>query len=169
MMSAANALKERTLDLYEQYGEPLRPFINRQLLERGIGFVRRTGLKVQEMRRGYARLMMPLKGNRNHIGTMYAGALFTLAEVPGGALFLSSFDTRRYYPIVTEMNIRFSKPAKGPVTAELTLDEAEIERLQAEADATGKAKYTLEAELKDARGEVVAVSIAHYQLRRQGS
>ena len=166
-MGALENLRERSLDLFERYGEPVKPFVNRQLLERGIGFVRRTGLRVQELRRGHARLMMPLKGNRNHIGTMYAGALFTLAEVPGGALFLSSFDTRRYYPIVTEMNIQFRKPARGPVTVEVSLPEDDIGRLQAEAEAEGRAKYTLEAELRDARGDVVAVSRAYYQLRRR--
>lgn len=166
-MSALAELREKSLDWFEQYGEPIRPFVNRQLLEKGIGFVRRTGLRVQELSRGRARLRMPIRGNRNHIGTMYAGALFTLAEVPGGALFLSSFDTRRYYPIVTEMNIRFVAPARGPVTVDVRLDEDEISRLQAEADANGKAKYTLEAELKNTRGEVVAVSRANYQLRRR--
>lgn len=164
MGALANA-RAKSLDLFEQYGQPLRPFINRQLLERGIGFVRRTGLRVEEMKRGRARLRMPLKGNRNHIGTMYAGALFTLAEVPGGALFLSSFDARRFYPIVTEMSIRFLAPATGPVTVEVALDEAEIERLQAEAAEKGRAKYVLEAELKDREGNVVATSTAHYQLR----
>ncbi len=166
-MDALASVRSKSLDWFERYGEPIRPFINRQLLERGIGFVRRTGLRVEALKRGTARLRMPLKGNRNHIGTMYAGALFTLAEVPGGALFLSSFDTRRFYPIVTEMNIRFLAPATGPVSVEVHLDEAEIERLQAEADANGKAKYALEAELKNQRGEVVAVSLAHYQLRKR--
>lgn len=166
-MPALEQLREKSLDWFEQYGEPLRPFVNRQLLEKGIGFVRRSGLRVLGLERGRAQLQMPIRGNRNHIGTMYAGALFTLAEVPGGALFLSSFDTRRYYPIVTEMTIRFRAPARGPVTVDVQLDEAEIARLQAEAESEGKAKYTLEAELRNAKGEVVAVSTAHYQLRRR--
>ncbi len=165
-MSALTKVRSKSLDWFEQYGKPIRPFVNRQLLERGIGFVRRAGLRVEEMKRGYARLRMPLRGNRNHIGTMYAGALFTLAEVPGGALFLSSFDTRRFYPIVTEMNIRFLAPARGPVTVEVRLDDAEIERLQAEAEQAGKARYVLEAQLKDGKGVIVAESRAHYQLRR---
>ena len=37
-------------------------------------------------------MLMPFKPNRNHLGTMYAGALFTLAEIPGGAVLISAFD-----------------------------------------------------------------------------
>ena len=54
---------------------------------------------------------MPLKPNKNHIGTMYAGALFTLAEMPGGVLFLSSFDNKAFFPIVKELTMKFVKQA----------------------------------------------------------
>jgi hypothetical protein len=40
---------------------------------------------------------------------------FTVAEIPGGALFLSSFDTSKYFPIVKALNIAFLKPAKSDV------------------------------------------------------
>ena len=166
-MSRVARLRASALSLYDQYGEPVKPFVHRLFLERGIGFIRRTGLKVVELSRGKAVLRMPLKGNTNHIGTMYAGALFTLAEVPGGALFFSSFDTKRYYPIVTEMTIRYLKPAKGAITAEVNMAEDEIIRLQDLADREGKAKFELEAELRDAAGQVVAISKGQYQLRRR--
>src|ERR1700752_1903692 len=51
--------------------------VARQALEKGIAFVGRTGLVVEELKRGYVRCRMPYAGNGNHIGTMYAGALFT--------------------------------------------------------------------------------------------
>ena len=53
-------------------------------LETGIKFVQNSGLKVVELRRGYVKCLMPMSGNGNHIGTMYAGSLFTVAEIPGG-------------------------------------------------------------------------------------
>lgn len=165
MATATADIKTRAMALFDRYGAPLKPMAHRLMLERGIGFIRRTGLRVEELSRGRVRLRMPLRQNRNHIGTMYAGALYTLAEVPGGALFLSSFDTRRFYPIVTEQTIRFLKPAKGPVTVTLEMSESKIERLQEEADANGKVGFLLAAELKDENGEVVATSTAHYQLR----
>jgi acyl-coenzyme A thioesterase PaaI-like protein len=113
--------------------------------------------------------MAPLKGNDNHIGTMYAGALFTVAEFPVGALYLTTFDVSKYYPIVREMTIQFVRPAKSDVTIELTMSEEEIRRVQAEVDEKGKSDFVLEGEIKDEAGEVVARSKALYQLRSFGT
>jgi acyl-coenzyme A thioesterase PaaI-like protein len=112
------------------------------------------------------RLRMPLAGNQNHLGSMYAGALFTLAEIPGGALFMTSFDVTRFYPLVKDMQIRFRRPATGDICVEARISSAEIERLQTEAHTLGKADYLLELELTDASGEVVATSRGLYQLRK---
>jgi len=137
----------------------------KQALEGGIKFVANSGLRVEELRRGYVRCLMPFEGNGNHIGTMYAGALFTLAEIPGGALFLSSFDAGKFFPIVKALDLQFLKPAKSDVTVEIGLDDIHIASLAAEAAAKGKAEFILEGELKTADGTVVAVSRGVYQLR----
>lgn len=137
----------------------------RKMLESGIPFVANSGLRVVELRRGHVRCEMPFTGNVNHIGTMYAGALFTLAEIPGGGLFLSSFDAQRYYPIVKELTMRFLKPGNGDISIELSIDETRIAALTAEAETRGKAEFVLEGELKAADGSVVATSRGIYQIR----
>ncbi|WP_172143448.1 YiiD C-terminal domain-containing protein [Pseudomonas tumuqii] len=144
---------------------PLPAAIARQLTEEQIAFVKRSGLKAEVLEPGYVRLCMPLAGNQNHIGSMYAGALFTLAEIPGGALFLSSFDSQRFYPVIKEMNLRFRRPALGDIHVEARLDAEQIDRLQSEAQSRGKADYLLELQLTDAGGEIVAESRGLYQLR----
>ena len=144
---------------------PLPIELVRQLTEEQIAFVQRSGLKADVLEVGHVRLRMPLTGNQNHIGSMYAGALFTLAEIPGGALFLTSFDTQRFYPIVKEMNLRFRRPATGDIQVEASLSEAQIEQLQKQATEEGKAEYVLELQLTDDSGEVVAQSRGLYQLR----
>lgn len=138
----------------------------KRLLEQGIAFVKNAGLEVEELQRGLVRCRMPFKGNGNHIGTMYAGALFTLAEIPGGALFLSSFDTARFFPVVKALNLKFIKPAKGDVWVTARLTEDEILRIEREAEALGKAEFTLKLELTDASGTILASSEGQYQLRR---
>jgi len=130
-----------------------------------VAFLENMGLKFLEARPGYVKLKAPLAGNENHIGIMYAGALFTLAEVPGGVLFNTSFDTARFYPIVKEMSIRFRRPAMTDISIEMTMSREEVERIQAEAVAKGKADFVLDGELKDESGEVVAVSRGVYQIR----
>lgn len=140
--------------------------IARQFTEDKIAFVKRMNLKTEVLEPGFVRLRVPLAGNENHIGSMYAGALFTLAEIPGGALFLTSFDASKFYPIVKEMNLRFRRPATGDIVVEARLSDEEIERLQNEAQANGKAEYVLELQLTDGSGEVVALSRGIYQLRK---
>jgi thioesterase domain-containing protein len=137
----------------------------RQLTEEQIAFVQRSGLKAEVLESGHVRLCMPLAGNQNHIGSMYAGALFTLAEIPGGALFLTSFDAQHFYPIVKEMNLRFRRPATGDIRVEARISADEIQRLQKQATEHGKAEYFLELQLTDDSGEVVAESRGLYQLR----
>ncbi len=137
----------------------------RQLTEEHIAFVKRSGLQAEILEPGHVRLRMPFEGNQNHIGTLYAGAIFTLAEMPGGALFLTSFDSRRFYPVVKEMNLRFRRPAEGDITVDARIDPVEIARIQRDAEANGKAEYWLELQLLDVSGEVVAESRGLYQMR----
>jgi len=142
--------------------------IAKQQLETGIRFVANAGLRVLELRRGYVRCLMPFENNGNHIGTMYAGALFTLAEIPGGALFLSSFDISKFFPVVKALDMRFLKPATQDITVEISLDDSQIAAIGAEALEKGKAEYVLEGKLKSADGVIVAESRGVYQLRAIG-
>lgn len=132
-------------------------------------FLRRMGLRVDAIDRGYVKLTCPLEPNVNHIGTMYAGALFTLAEVPGGAIFLSTFDTTTYYPIIKGMDIRYLKPATTDISVEVSITEEEVVRIQDQANTHGKADYSWDCALTDTSGAVVARTSNDYQLRRHGS
>lgn len=145
---------------------PLPAEMARVFTEEKIDFVKRCGLRAEQLEPGFVRLCMPLQGNQNHIGSLYAGALFTLAEIPGGALFLTSFDVQRFYPLIKEMNLRFRRPATSDITVEAHLSDEELKRIQTEAEENGKADYSLELQLRDAGGEVVAETKALYQLRK---
>lgn len=141
----------------------------RPLLEKGFPFVEHMGVRLDAIQPGHCRMTAPMEGNGNHIGTMYAGALFTLAELPGGAIFLSSFDASRYYPIVKGMDIRFLKPARTDITVEVRITDEEVQRIQGVASEIGKADYSWDCELVDADGVVVARSTNDYQLRTHGT
>jgi thioesterase domain-containing protein len=125
-------------------------------------FVERAGLELLHLERGRAVLRLPFEPNINHVGMVYAGALFTVAEVPGGVLFLSAFDVSRFYPVVGEMRIRFVQPALTAVTVDARMSEDEIERVAADLEEHGKAKYVLEQEVRDEAGTLVATTSATY-------
>lgn len=147
------------------FDERLQPLLIRKVSAYVIPFVRRTGVRVVALRKGRVVCHMPLKGNVNHIGTMYAGALFTLAEFAGGPLMLGTFGMQRFVPIVTALDMEFVKVAKEDVYVELELTSEEIERIEAEALTHGKSDFVLESELTSESGDVLARSRATYQMR----
>ncbi|MFC9999310.1 PaaI family thioesterase [Nocardia sp. NPDC127526] len=146
---------------------PLHEIIN-GAMEATIPVVHNMGVKATEVRPGYAATTVPAEGNGNHFGVMYAGVLFTVAEVLGGALAIASFDTAKFFPLVKDLHIYFRKPAATDVKAEATLTPEEIARIAAEAEEKGKSDFTLKAVVTDANGVVVAETEGLYQLRAHG-
>ena len=145
--------------------EALREKMIRGIVET-IPFVHRSQMEVDELDVGYVKMRMPFEPNVNHVGMMYAGALFTLAEVPGGAIFMSTFDAKKYFPLVKSLDIKFIKPAMSDITVEVRLSPEEAAEIAARADENGKADYEWSCELKDASGQVVAITQNRYQMRR---
>jgi thioesterase domain-containing protein len=148
--------------MIEEKYKPLAAFI-----ESAIGIVKKMGLKVLSMKDGYVKLQMPFKENVNHVGTMYAGSLFTLGEFMGGAIFIASFDMNKYYPIVKEVQIRYRRPALTDITLELAMSEEQIRQITATLEEKGKADFPLELQLTDAGGEVVAIVQGIWQGRKK--
>lgn len=146
---------------------PLADMVN-GALEFTIPAAHRMGVQALEVRPGFAATMVPAEGNGNHFGVIYAGVLFTVAEILGGAIAIASFDNSAYYPLVKDLRISFRKPAKTDVRAEASLSEDEIARIAAEAAANGKSDFVLKAVVTDTNGVVVAETEGLYQLRAHG-
>lgn len=137
----------------------------RRLSTGAVPFAERAGVDLVEFERGRVKMKIPFQGNQNHIGIMYAGALFTVAEIPGGALFMSAFDMSKCYPILADLSIKFVKPATTDVYVEARLSEEDIARVNAELESLGKSNYVLDLALTDTAGTVVATTHATYQAR----
>jgi acyl-coenzyme A thioesterase PaaI-like protein len=129
--------------------------------------MREMGFEVTALAPGLAVAEVGMEGNANHLGTMYAGTLFGVAELLGGVICHPSFDLERFYPTVKSLTIDFRRPATTRVRAEARLTEAAIEDIRTLAEATGKAEFELDAVVTDASGEVVATTRGTYQLRAQ--
>jgi acyl-coenzyme A thioesterase PaaI-like protein len=96
---------------------------------------------------------------------MYAGALFALAELPGGLIPLAVLEPGRYTPIVTALEITFLAAARTDVTLSARMDPEDLRTLAAQVDAEGQADFTLDLAGQDAKGRTVISSTGHYQLR----
>lgn len=123
-------------------------------------------LRIVEARRGHASAEIPAAPNVNHFGAMYAGSLFTVAEMLGGVLGLHTFDLEGFVPIVKRLEIRFLRPALTAVRASASLNDEEIARIEEDARAHGKAEFVLTTEVTDEAGVVVATTEGVYQVRR---
>jgi thioesterase domain-containing protein len=141
------------------------PDLFNTILAQTIPRAAEMGIEVVELRPGFVKSKTPFAGNGNHIGTMYAGVLFTAAELLGGAIALSTFDMTKFYPVVKALSINFRRPATGAVFAEASIADEMATELADKAEADGKAEFLFETTLTDEAGEVVATTEGTYQLR----
>lgn len=134
-------------------------------MQHTIPIAHQMGVQVVEAGHGHAVATVPVEGNGNHFGVVYAGVQFTVAEILGGVIALGTFDTAKYFPLVKNIDISFVAMAKSQLRAEARLDEETIARVEAEAAERGKADFTVEAVVTDADGQTVATTRGLYQLR----
>lgn len=137
-----------------------------KMLEEIVKIVGKMGIRIVEMQDRHVKVILPLEPNINHIGTMYAGSLFTLGEYLGGPIFFASFDFTKYYPIVKALAIQYKRPATTDVTVEMTLSEEQVAAVQQEADEKGKADWKMDLELKDQAGTVCCLMQGVWQMRK---
>lgn len=135
-----------------------------QFVHQTIPAIGLVGVRVAAFGPGWADLVVPIEGNSNHFGTMYAGAMFTLAELPGGLLPLAVLGAD-YTPIVTRVDIRFTAAARTDVRLSARIEPEELQQLAKQADAEGKAEFVLELTGVDEEGRTVLESTGYYQLR----
>lgn len=135
-------------------------------LEGAIKIIEKMGMRILDFKKRSVKIMLPKEPNLNHIGTVYAGSLFSLADYAGGVLFYSSFDSRKYYPVLKEVTITFKKPATTDITVEASMTPEESERIKKITDDTGKADWTIDLDLKDETGVICSVVHGIFQMRK---
>jgi acyl-coenzyme A thioesterase PaaI-like protein len=144
----------------------LTPEMATQFVHQSVPAIGRLGVVVDAISPGSVQLRVPIEGNRNHMGTMYAGALFAVAELPGGLIPLSVLEPGRYVPIVTDMHVRFVAAARTDVRLSARIDPDDLRALAEQADADGQAEFVLALTGQDTEGRVVLATEATYLLRR---
>ena len=133
-----------------------------------VEFVERTGMRRLEERRGYAKLLMPLAGNENHVDVMYLGAYTVLAEAVAAVPGIGILDTARFFPIIKDIYVDFHRSAASDVTAEYALSEDRINGLLESLEAKGSAGYLAEFPMHDADGQHVATGKVTVKLLSHG-
>jgi len=85
-----------------------------------VPFVKHLGIELLDVGDGFARAQLVQRPDlSNHLGTMHAGALFTLAETVSGGAMAGAFAEMiaGIRPVATEARIAYLKLARGTVAA----------------------------------------------------
>ena len=127
------------------------------------------GMEIVEASPGVVRTRLPFRPeNGNHIGTVYAGVLFSFLEASGGALVLMAFDVSRWIPVIVEGTIRYQRPVTGPIECALSLSPDERDAVHGALDADPKHRWMLTAAATDPGGSAVCEADLVYRFRAIG-
>ncbi|MBL9096355.1 MAG: YiiD C-terminal domain-containing protein [Alphaproteobacteria bacterium] len=137
----------------------MNPFeIIREQLGGAVPFARHAGVKLTHVEAGLARAELEQTATSvNHIGTQHAGALFTLGETASGGAMAGLFADRilNVRPIAGEAQVRYTRLAKGRITAEARVAGAR-ENIMATFERDKKVAFDVTVTLSDAEEKEVA-------------
>jgi acyl-coenzyme A thioesterase PaaI-like protein len=106
----------------------------------------------------------------NHIGSVHAGALFTVAETASGGAMVAAFGdllAAGARPLVRRSEIRYLRVARGAIVAQASPAEP-VEAVRARYAQAGKADFQLAVALADADGQTVAEMDVTWTLKAAG-
>ena len=131
-------------------------------------FLEKVGVKIVYVERGKVRVELPFDvSNTNHLGTIHAGALFTIAETGGGLVITSAAIPGDIIGVAKSGSIKYKKPAKGMIYVEEEVDPAWVEEKFKQALSEGKADIPFTVHVRDESGDVVAEVEFVYHIRKR--
>ena len=101
----------------------------------------------------------------NYVGTMHAGALYTLAETAAGVVANAIISDNLAYVLLREGNVRYTRPAEGEVVATAKVDALVARQAQAKFAEQARADVEVGVTIENAKGDSVFVGTFDYALR----
>lgn len=103
----------------------------------------------------------------NHVGTVHAGALFTLGEAASGVAITDAVAALGAMPIAKGATIAYRRPAKGRIHARGRIIE-DLDAIRARLRSEGKTAFDVAVTLTDGEGTEVATMTVTWHLRGGG-
>ena len=131
-----------------------------QMLSSIVPFVNTVGLTITEVGPGTATAVLDnRKDVQNHIGSVHAGALYTVGESATGAVVLSLFGDLlpNVFIALKSAAVAHSKARPGNLTAIATL-KGNAKEVRSAFDVTGKADFDVDVRFEVDGTEVANVS-----------
>ena len=87
----------------------------------------------------------------NHLGTVHASALFSLAEATSGHFLLINFPeyNSELIPIVRQVDAKYKKPAVGKILSKSILIDNTIDKIREQIITRKRASFKLKVDLYD--------------------
>jgi acyl-coenzyme A thioesterase PaaI-like protein len=131
------------------------------VLVTGLPFPKHVGIRPNE---DGALVLAENESLYNHVGTLHAGALFTLGESASGATMLRLLAPALAgaMPVAKSAAIEYRKPARGRIRAAGSLAES-VEEIAARLKQDKKATFDVRVSLQDDAGvEVATMNVTWY-------
>ena len=103
----------------------------------------------------------------NHLGTVHAGALLSLAEAASGEFLLTHFSGGAgLIPVVRRMEAKFRKPASGRVTAAASVSPEALAQLEADLATRGRALVCIPVQVHDESGTLALTAEVEWFIQK---
>ena len=108
------------------------------------------------------------RGVRNHVGSIHAGALFTLGETCAGLVIVRNFPFGQYRPLMSDVKVNYSKQARGDVVGKCTIAPDVIARMKEDV-AGGEVPFVdVLTEISNQDGEIICTVTTTWQVKLWG-
>ncbi|MCG8294415.1 DUF4442 domain-containing protein [Pseudomonas entomophila] len=117
-----------------------------------------AGIHIEEISPDMRRVKVRMKltrWNRNYVGTQFGGSLYSMVDLFYMLLLIEQLG-REYIVWDKAASIDFISPGKGPVYAELHVDDALLDDIRQQTASGKKYLPRLQVEIRDGAGELVA-------------
>ena len=134
---------------------PAGRWIFSKLLGLMVPYTRSIRCIVVQFEPGYAEVLLHDRWRvRNHLRSVHAIALANLGELATGLSLIGGLSPR-LRAILTGLDVRYTKKARGPLLAEARCTVPEI---------VSEVDHAVEATIRDSDGDTVAIVTAHWLL-----
>ena len=127
-----------------------------------IEFVKHLGIKQE----GNSLTLEPKEELLNHLGSIHAGALFTLAESQSGLTLIEQFGKANVKALLRSSNIKYKAEAKSQLRATGYIKAKDIEKFNTQLNKKARALIDVAVEILDTEQKSVLTATFSWFIQR---